>query len=107
MFKFMKFLLKVDKNIKKHFSPRWKGKGCHGNDNENGATAAFRFRYSIEIPMQRGSVRNVTCRDGGVISNTEFPHVGGKAKRGATCIDNSSMEQARASHTTHNIRSRA
>ena len=37
---------------------------------------------SIEIPMQRRSVRNVTTRDGGVISDTEFPHVGGKAKEG-------------------------
>ena len=44
MCKFMQFLLEVDKSIMKHLSPWWKGKGCHGNDNENGATAAFRFR---------------------------------------------------------------
>ena len=36
-----------------------------------------------------------------MISDTEFPHVVGKAKRGATCNDNFSTEQARASHTSH------
>ena len=97
----MQYLLKVDKSIMKHLSPWCKGKGCHGNDNKNGAMAAFQFRYSIEIPTQRESVRNMTSKDGGVISDTEFPHVGGKAKIGVMCIDNSSTEQARASHTSH------
>ena len=49
---------------------------------------------SIEIPMQRRSVRNVTSRDGGVISDTEFPHVGGKAKEGRRA----STIQARSKH---------
>ena len=37
-----------------------------------------RLRYR----SKGGSVRNVTSRDGGVISDTEFPHVGGKTKEG-------------------------
>ena len=81
MNKFMQFLLKVDKSIMKHLSPWWKEKGCHGNDNGNGATATFRFWYSIEIPMQRGSVR-MRAKDGGALPDTGFPHVGGKAKEG-------------------------
>ena len=45
MNKFMQLLLKVDKSIiMKHLSSWREQKGCHGNDNENGATAAFRFR---------------------------------------------------------------
>ena len=44
MNKFMQILLKVDKSIMKHLSPWWKGKGCHDNGNENGATATFRSR---------------------------------------------------------------
>ena len=44
MCKFMQFFIKVDKSIMKHLSPWWKEKGCHDNDNENGATATFRFR---------------------------------------------------------------
>ena len=38
------YLIKVDKSIMKHLSLWWKEKGCHGNDNENDATATFRFR---------------------------------------------------------------
>ena len=72
MNKFMQFLLKVDKSIIRHLSPWWKEKGCHGNDNENDATAAFRFRYSIEIPMQRRSVR-MHAKDGGAPPDTECP----------------------------------
>ena len=50
---FMQFLLKVDMSIMKHLSPWWKGKGCHGNGNENGATATFRFRQLIETSVQK------------------------------------------------------
>ena len=53
---------------------------------KNGAMAAFWFRYSIKIPMQRGSVRNVTCKDGGVPPDTGFPHVGDKAKEGQRAL---------------------
>ena len=100
MNKFMQFLLKVDKSIMKHLSPWWKEKGCHSNDNGNGATATFRFWYSIEIPIQRGSVR-MRAKDGGALPDTGFPHVGGKAKEGQRAPDNSDTEQTRAFHTTY------
>ena len=96
------FLLKVDKSIMKHLSPWCKGKGCHGNDNKNGAMAAFQFRYSIEIPTQRESVLNMTSKDGGVISDNEFPHVVGKTKRGATC-----KRDRLISHNMHSVHGRS
>ena len=83
----------VDKSIIWSICHRGEKKGCHGDDNGNSTTTTFRFRYSIEIPMQRRSVRNVTCRDGGVISDTEFPHVGGKAKEEDRASDNSGTVQ--------------
>lgn len=73
----------------KHLSPWWKEKGCHGNDNENGATATLtktvpRQRSgsgnSIEIPMQRRSVR-MHAKDGGVIPDSGFPRMDGMAMR--------------------------
>ena len=72
MNKFMQFLLKVDKSIMKHLSPWWKEKGCHGNDNENGATATFRFRQLIETSVQK-KVWRERAKDGGVIPVTECP----------------------------------
>ena len=61
---------------------------------------------SIEIPMQRRSVRNMTSRDGGVISDTEFPHVGGKAKEGrrASTISDSRRTRVHLIHHTTCIR---
>ena len=55
---------------------------------------------SIEIPMQRRSVR-VRAKDGGALPDTGFPHVGGKAKEGQRAPDNSDTEQTRAFHTTY------
>ena len=56
----------------KHLVTMADQKGCHGNDNENGATAAYPKMVprqhigsgnSIEIPMQERSVRmSATCK---------------------------------------------
>ena len=55
----------------------------------------------------KGSDGRVSCKDGGVLPITGFPHVGGKAKEGQRAPNNSDTEQTRAFHTTRNIRSRA
>ena len=55
----------------------------------------------MEIPVQTEAWRERVMQDGGVIPGTGFLHVGDKEKRGATCTDNSSTVQARASHTSH------
>ena len=52
----------------------------------------------------KGSDGSVSCKDGGVLPITGFPHVGGKVKE-EHVRNNSDMVQTRASHTTH-IRSR-
>lgn len=72
MFKFMQFLLKVDKSIKKHLSPWWKGKGCHDNDNETVPRQRSSSGNSIEVPMQRRSVR-MRAKDGGALPDTGCP----------------------------------
>ena len=61
---FMKFLIKVDKSIKKNFSPWRKQKGCHDNDTGN----------SIEIPMQRRSMR-MRAKDGGASPDSGCPTI--------------------------------
>ena len=44
IFKLYAILRKMDmKGDIEHLSPWWKEKGCHDNDNENGAMATFRF----------------------------------------------------------------
>ena len=60
MFKFMQFLLKFDKSIRKHLSSWRKQKGCHGN--------------SFEIPMQRRSVR-MRAKDGGALPDSGCPTI--------------------------------
>ena len=67
----MQFLLKVDKSITKHLSPWRKEKGCHG-DNENGARQRFDSGNSIEISMQRRSVR-MRAKDGGALPDSGCP----------------------------------
>ena len=54
----------------------------------------------------KGSDGSVSCKDGGVLPITGFPHVGGKVKE-ERARNNSDTVQPRASHTSHNIRSRA
>ena len=46
---FMQFYENVDKSIKKHLVTMAEQKGCHGNDNENGATATI----TKMVPRQR------------------------------------------------------
>ena len=84
MNKFMQFLLKLDKSIiMKHLSLWRKRKGCHDNDNWNGATATFQFRQLIETAVQN-KMWQERAKDGGVIPVTGFPRVddGDKAKEG-------------------------
>ena len=69
---FMIFLLKVDKSIKKHLSPWWKGKGCHKNNNKMVPRQRSSSGNSIEIPMQRRSVR-MRAKDGGALPDTGCP----------------------------------
>ena len=85
----------------KNLSLWWKEKGCHGDDNGNGTTATFRFRYSIEIPKQRGKCAERDKQGWWGDLGYRVPTCGWQGKRGVTCIDNSSTEQARASHTSH------
>ena len=49
----------------------------------------------------KGSDGSVSCKDGGVLPITGFPHVGGKAKEGQRAPNNSDTEQTRAFHTTY------
>ena len=49
----------------------------------------------------KGSDGSVSCKDGGVLPITGFPHVGGKAKEGQRAPNNSDTEQTRAFHTSH------
>ena len=72
MNKIMQFLLKVDKGIKKHFVTVVERKGCHGNDNETVPRQRPGSGNSIEIPMQRRSVR-MRAKDGGALPDSGCP----------------------------------
>ena len=37
------FIKRGQEHVMKHLLPWWNEKGCHGNDNENDATATYRF----------------------------------------------------------------
>ena len=51
--------------------------------NKNGATATYRFRLLMEIPVQKEACGCAEhARDGGVIPTSGFPRDGGTAKEG-------------------------
>ena len=64
--------IKVDKSIMKHLSPWWKEKGCHGDDNKTVPRQRSGSGNSIEIPMQRRSVR-MRAKDGGALPDSGCP----------------------------------
>ena len=93
----------VDKSILRSICHRGGNeKGCHDNDNETVTRQCPGSGNSIEILMQRRSVR-MRAKDGGALPDTGCPmsRQWWQGKRGATCTDNSSTEQTRASHTSH------
>ena len=95
MKKFTQFLLKVDKSIMKHLSPWWKGKGCHGTDNEK------RCHGSVPVPVTRlryrckGEVCGCVQKMVGRSRIPGVPRVGDKETS-----DNLDTVQTRASQTS-------
>ena len=85
------------------------GKGCYGGETKNGATAT----YPKMMPRQHigsGSSRRYRCKrrranernmqDGGVITDSGFPWVGGMAKEGHRKDDSVTVQTYGTSHTT-------
>ena len=64
----------VHEHIMKHLSSWRKRKGCHGD------VPVPKTR--LRCRCKRKSDGSVSCKDGGVLPITGFPHVGGKAKEG-------------------------
>ena len=77
-------------------------KGGHDDDSENGATTTYLFLVTqLRCRCKRKSDGSVSCKDGGVLLITGFPHVGGKAKEGQHSDSSDSRQNKGASHTRY------